>query len=143
METNSMCLNASKTHLMIAGTGIRVSKVKEEQINISMDGLRLVQSDDKSEKVLGVIVQSNLKWSRHIQDLQTKLKVRLAGINKIRNVLSVDKRNTVAKAIFESVLTYCMAAWGGTSKTDIENLPCSDSSFKSFRLVMRQNLVFL
>ena len=134
MENNSMCLNASKTHLMIAGTGIRVSKFKEEQINISMDGLRLVQSDDKSEKVLGVIVQSNLKWSKHIQDLQTKLKVRLAGIEKIRHVLSVDKRNTVAKAIFESVLTYCMAAWGGTSKREIENLQVLQNKAAQFVL---------
>ena len=54
MENNGMCLNASKTHLMIAGTSNRVSQVNNEDIDISMDGIRLKQSEKKSEKVLGV-----------------------------------------------------------------------------------------
>ena len=49
-----MCLNASKTHLMIAGTSNRVSQVNNEDIDISMDGIRLKQPEKKSEKVLGV-----------------------------------------------------------------------------------------
>ena len=115
MNANRMALNADKTHLMIAGTSQRVSKVNQEQINICMDNISLKQSDDHSEKVLGVFVQQNLKWTKHIEDLKSKLKLRLAGLGKIRHVLHLEKRKLVAKAIFESVLTYCIAAWGGAS----------------------------
>ena len=122
MRTNRMCLNADKTHLMICGTSHRVSKICQESINISMDNVSLQQSNNDCENVLGVSLQQNLKWTKHVQNLQSKLKVRLAGLRKIRNTLGFDKRNLIAKAIFESVLVYCIPAWGGTSKGDIEDL---------------------
>ena len=122
MYTNKMCLNADKTHLMICGTGHRLSKISQDNISISIDDTRLERSDSDFENVLGVSLQQNLKWTKHVQNLQSKLKVRLAGLRKIRNILSFDRRNQVAKAIFESVLIYCIPAWGGTFKGNIEDL---------------------
>ena len=107
---------------MICGTGHRLSKISQDNISISIDNTRLERSDSDFENVLGVSLQQNLKWTKHVQNLQSKLKVRLAGLRKIRNILSFDRRNQVAKAIFESVLIYCIPAWGGTSKGNIEDL---------------------
>ena len=138
MNAKRMALNADKTHLMIAGTSQRVSKVNQEQINICMDNISLKQSDDHSEKVLGVFVQQNLKWTKHIEDLKSKLKLRLAGLGKIRHVLHLEERKLVAKAIFESVLTYCIAAWGGASKCEIEELQVLQNKAAQFVLNLPQ-----
>ena len=134
MNANKMCLNADKTHLMVAGTSQRVSKIDPEQINVCMDNTRLKQSEDHCEKVLGVFVQQNLKWSKHIEDLQCKLKIRLAGLSKIKYVIGLEKRKLVAKSIFESVLTYCMPAWGGATKRDIEELQVLQNKAAQFVL---------
>ena len=70
----------------------------------------------------GIHMQSNLKWTKHCQDLQARLKSRLAGLCKVKHILAQQKRKVVAQAIFQSVLTYCIALWGGASKGVLEDL---------------------
>ena len=101
MHANQLCLNADKTHLMLCGTSKKLINVnKEEIINVSMDGVQLTESGDCTEKILGVHLQSNLKWSKHCQELQAQLKTRLAGLCKLKNILNRQKRSVVAKSIF-------------------------------------------
>ena len=102
-----------------------------------MDGLQLKESEEKSEKVLGVYLQSNLKWSKHSKELQLRLKSRLLGLRKVQNILSLEKRKVVAQAIFQSVLSYCIAVWGGTVKGDIENLQVIQNRAAQFVLNIR------
>ena len=123
MHENQLCLNIDKTHLMVCGTSQKLSRVKRSQaVNVTMDGVQLLESTDNSEKILGVHIQPNLKWKTHCFELQARLKSRLAGLRKVRNILSLQKRKIVAQAIFQSVLSYCIALWGGASKGDIEDL---------------------
>ena len=63
--------------------------------------------------ILGVTLQSNLKWTKHTQQLQQKLKNRLSGLIKVRFIISYPFRKTLAEGIFTSILTYCIAAWHG------------------------------
>ena len=123
MMENELCLNADKTHLMVGGTSQRRQIVKpEENIDIEMDGFPLKESVEKSEKLLGVILQPNLKWNKHIHELQNRLKDRLTGLTKIRYIVSASFRKAAAEGIFTSVLTYCMPAWGGADKGDLQDL---------------------
>ena len=123
MQSNKMCLNVDKTHLMLAGTNHRILRTNaEETLDIRIDQVQLQPSVTNCERVLGVIVQPNLKWIEHANDLQGKLKFRLAGLRKVTHALDYEKRKVVAKAIFESVLTYCIPVWAGTSKGVIEEL---------------------
>ena len=62
MGANSFKLNADKTHFMVMGTSIRLQNMVEE-IVVEMDGVRLKESDEKSELLLGVSIQCNFKWS--------------------------------------------------------------------------------
>ena len=123
MTQNELCLNADKTHLMVGGTSQRLLLVNPaENIDIKMENIQLTESDEKYEKLLGVLLQPNLKWSKHIQDLQQRLKDRLSGLVKIRFIVGLKIRKTVAEGIFHSVLTYCIAAWGGAEKGHLQDL---------------------
>ena len=95
---------------------------KEQNFNVFINGIQLSESDDKSEKMLGVVFQSDLKWNKHLIDLQKRLKDRLAGLRKLQYVISISQMKVVAESIFLSTLTYCIAVWGGAGKGDIENL---------------------
>ena len=123
MLENELCLNADKTHLMVGGTSKRLQIVKpEENLNINMDGFQLTESEEKCEKLLGVTLQPNLKWTKHAQELQKKLKDRLTGLMKTRHIVTYAFRKTVAEGIFMSVLTYCIPAWGGLDQGDLQDL---------------------
>ena len=72
MAGNKFKLNASKTHLLVMGTRKRLSKLTEN-VEVDMDGTRLIESEEHCETLLGVRIQSNL-------ELIGKLKKRLGGL---------------------------------------------------------------
>ena len=123
MLENQLCLNADKTHVLISGTSHRLARMNVSQnLNVTMDGQRLQESQEKCEKILGVQVQSDLKWSKHVLSLRSKLKQRLAGLAKIRKVASIDSKSRVADGIFTSILTYCLPLWGGMDLNSMREL---------------------
>ena len=88
-----------------------------------MDGFKLKESEDKSEYLLGIHVQSDMKWSKQIDVLKSKLKDRLTGLSKVRNIVSSLKlRKTIAEGIFTSILVYCVPLWGGCAKGELQQL---------------------
>ena len=123
MDQNELCLNADKTHLMVCGTAQRTQQVRlEHEIQVEIDGLQLIESESNSENLLGVTFQTNLKWNLQVKELQNRLKNRLAGLMKVKFLTSISHKKVIAESIFQSVLTYCIAAWGGTSKVNINSL---------------------
>ena len=76
MSENKLCLNADKTHLMIAGTSQRLQTMDLDTIDISMDGFKLSESVEKYETLLGVNFQPDLKWGKHMVELESKLKTK-------------------------------------------------------------------
>ena len=123
MTENEQCLNASKTHFLIAGTNQRLQKInQEDKSQVSMDGHVLVESEDMKETLLGVTIQSDLKWAGHIGKLQKKLKERLSGLSQTRRYVCQEFRKILAEGLFMSVLTYCIPVWGGTDKGHLREL---------------------
>ena len=123
MSENKFKLNASKTHLMIMGTSARLRNVGE--LHVVMDGEALEKSEDHKELLLGVVVQSDLKWSLQVKKLADKLKMRLTGLEKLKQFMNRSKKNDIVKGIFNSVLCYCLPLFGGCStseKNDLQTL---------------------
>ena len=124
MSENKLCLNANKTHLIIAGTNQRLRRMDVQgKLDMQMDGFSLAQSNVQSEILLGVSIQADLKWSTHVDLLKAKLQTRLKGLQTVRNIVSsLLVRNQIADGIFTSVLVYCIAVWGGCDKKDKNEL---------------------
>ena len=137
MTNNELRLNVDKTHLLVGGTSQRIQQIKMNQtIRVEMDGIELQESSSGSEKLLGVILQPDLKWGMHINELQRRLKDRLSGLRKVKFLASLKHRREVAQSIFQSALTYCILAWGGTSKANIESLQVLQN--EAARIVLKQ-----
>ena len=124
MFQNQLCLNADKTHLIITGTSQRLRRMDiSGTLDIKMDGFKLSESPEKSEYLLGVHIQSDLKWTKQIQELKSRLKDRLTGLGRIRNIVpSLLLRKQIAEGIFSSILVYCMPLWGGCCKSELKQL---------------------
>ena len=121
MVANSFKLNADKTHLLTIGTSSRLNKVERDMV-VTMDGVTLKQSSEKVEELLGVKVQNDLKWSRQIEQLTSKLKTRVAGLQKIRYVMNRGTRKNIVQGVFNSILCYCIPLFGGCNKAELNQL---------------------
>ena len=124
MWRNQLCLNADKTHLLITGTSQRMNRMDiPNELNVVMDGFQLTESEEHSEYLLGVHIQGDLKWTKQVDEVKSKLKTRLTGLCKIRNIVpSTNFRKQIAEGIFTSVLVYCIPLWGACDKGDAKDL---------------------
>ena len=124
MWQNQLCLNADKTHLLVAGTSQRMKKMNiPEELDIKMDGFNLTESEEHSEYLLGVHIQGDLKWTKQVDELKLTLKTRLKGLSQVRNIVSALKlRKQIAEGIFASVLVYCIPLWGGCDMGHLQEL---------------------
>ena len=94
MKANKLKLNAGKTHLLTVGTAERLRRV-HEPIEVEMEGIKLTESEDKCELLLGVQIQASLKWHEQCALLSKKLQTRLAGLGKLRFIVQENTRKTV------------------------------------------------
>ena len=66
----------------------------------------------QSHKVLGLTIQSNLKWNDHINSIVTKASKRLCIIRILcRNGVPVEYLIEIYFALIRSVLEYCCPVW--------------------------------
>ena len=120
MYGNKFKLNADKTHFLVMGTSERLRVT--EQLSVEMDGVALKESVEKSEILLGVVIQSDLKWSLQLKALTDKLKKRLTGLEKLKNIMNRFNKKNMVQGLFNSVLCYCLPLFGGCTKAEVDVL---------------------
>ena len=120
MASNKLKLNADKTHFLVVGTQERLRNTEQPAVN--MDGLMLEENAEKCELLLGVEIQSNLKWHSQVTKVVGKLKTRLVGLNKLKFIVPYATRNTITIGVFNSVLVYCLPLYGGCNNAQIKEL---------------------
>ena len=111
---------ATKTHFLLVGTQERLNIT--EQPAVIMDGVLLKENNEKCELLLGVEIQSNLKWNTQITKVIGKLKNRLIELNKLKFLVPYQTRKSIVVGIFNSVLIYCLPLYGGCNKGQIKDL---------------------
>ena len=121
MRQNRFKLNAEKTHVLTVGTYARVDNL-ENKVEVEMDSITVHEGDERCEKLLGVIIEYNLKWHKTIAELRVKLKSRLAGLLKLRYVVPYNYLKIITQGIFNSILIYCLPLYGGCDRADLESL---------------------
>ena len=86
------------------------------QINTTTDVIKPV----KSEKLLGIYIQDDLKWGEYIENndksLIKQLSTRLNALKLIAGVASFKSRLMIANGIFVSKLIFQISLWGGTEE---------------------------
>ena len=96
-------------------------------------------STSKSEKLLGGIINQNLKWTDHIllneESLLKKLGTRLNALRKINTFADFKTRKMLANGLFMSKLIYLIPLWGGCEKFLIKALQIAQN--KAARSVTR------
>jgi hypothetical protein len=81
-NNNDMVLHDKKTKAMVIGTCQRLHN-SSEPLNVCFGSTKISTSD--CEKVLGVYIDSSLRWTDHIGHLIKKLNGKLNIIKRIRH----------------------------------------------------------
>ena len=82
---------------------------------VSVDDISLAASSH--EKLLGVIIDSELKFENHITEIRLKVSKKINALSRISSFMSLKNRRTLMKAFIESQFNYCPLTWMLHSRT--------------------------
>ena len=66
-----------------------------------------------SAKYLGIIIDSNMKWDKHIAYIAKRTRYQLSFFNKLRPIFETKHLITLYHAFFNSLANCGIIAWGG------------------------------
>lgn len=95
-----MKANPDKSHLLVSDKNIHSANI---------DGT-LVKNSHK-QKLLGVTIDSELKFDSHVQNICTKVSQKLSALYRIATYMSLNKRRIVLKSFITSNFNYCPLVW--------------------------------
>lgn len=73
-------------------------------------------------KYLGVIVDSNLNWTEHVNKVVQKSRFMIYLVYKLKPILTSKQLLTIYYGLFWSIVTYGIVVWGGTHDVSISPL---------------------
>ena len=101
-ELNFMKLNADKCHLLLCG-----NKSTCESVKIGSE--TILQSDE--EKLLGVLIDSDLKFGSHLKVLCKKVGIKITLLCKMVIFLDFSQKKLLFQIFIESQFSYCPLVW--------------------------------
>ena len=106
LNANKIALNVAKTEIILFKTSI---KNYDADLKIKFYRKRIHAS--AYVKYLGVFIDENLNWKKHINEISTKLIKGNAMLSKLRHFVNKDILLSVYYGIFHSHLAYLCLVW--------------------------------
>ncbi|KAI5086528.1 hypothetical protein C0J45_2243, partial [Silurus meridionalis] len=107
-----------KTEILLIGPKTRTQKL--QHLNLHLDGCSVTTSS--TVKDLGVILDSNLFFKNHINQVTKTAFFHLRNISKLRNMFSISDAEKLVHAFMTSRIDYCNALLGGCPASLINKL---------------------
>ena len=99
-KNNQMQGNAGKCHVLLSTNEKIVTKVDSAEIENS-----------QSEKLLGVTIDSQLSFEKHINNICGKAKAKLSALSRVAHFMNFNKRKKLMNAFFKAQFNYCPLVW--------------------------------
>lgn len=107
-STNQLVLNESKSKSVIFRT--QQSKIQTPMCLSADTQIPIVDST----KLLGIVIDSNCKWTEHIKETVSKLNKVCYALRTLSRVFNTPTLKTVYYANFYSIMKYGIEVWGGS-----------------------------
>ena len=79
-------------------------------------------NNSREIEFLGLVIDNQLKFKKHIQNLRKKAPLKLHALRRIRKLLTVEKAGILANAFINSQFNYALLIWMLASKTAINKI---------------------
>lgn len=107
LRANKISLNVNKTKILIFRPE---RKIITKKLNFRISGQKIHIS--KEVKYLGIILDEQLKWKKHLQTIQQKLSRANGMLSKIRHFVSKEAIRAIYFSLFHCHLGYGCQIWG-------------------------------
>lgn len=119
LMANKLTMNKVKTKFMIIGSNKRLALITESP-QITIGGYRINRVFSK--KILGLVLDENLKWDKHIEEQSKKISQNIALLRRAKSFLPQKDLVTMYNAFVLPYFTYCSTVWSDGCLTQIEKL---------------------
>ena len=114
-----LCANIAKTEYVLIGTRHKISSIDTHQgVKINNQLIKKV----KNTKALGVELDENLSWEKHINHISSKISSGIGAIRKMREYVEQDILIKVYNALIQPYFDYCCEVWDTLNKGLSERL---------------------
>ena len=79
--TNRLSLNIAKTEFIVIGSNQRIHALSKNQIDIEIEGLSIRKF--KEAKSLGLFIDEQLSWAKHIEEISNKISSAIGALKRI------------------------------------------------------------
>ena len=104
---NHMTLNLGTCHYLVIGS-------RDLSHEIMLNNSKITSSNE--EKLLGIFLESKLKFESHIASLCKKAGQKINALARLKNYLTSDQRILLLNSVIPSQFTYCPLMWMFTSR---------------------------
>ena len=123
LHANKLSLNVVKTQSLIIGSGPNIRKIDSQSdaqpsFSIGDQEIEMIANT----KYLGVQVESQINWDKHVDTIKAKATRALELIKHSKKYLPSDVLNKMYRGIVEPQLSYCCSVWGCCSESKINVL---------------------
>jgi len=115
--SNRLVANASKTALVV------FQKNNQEPFKINL--LDEIIEETEQEKLLGIYVQSDLKWTRQCEKVTSEINYAISVLSRLRDHLDRKEFRMIADGLVMSKLRYCLPVYTAESLRFHESDPQS------------------
>ena len=114
------CLNYNQLLLNNAKTNCILFTKKIEKMTLRLGDFELRQTD--CVKYLGVHMDSNLSWNRHIQQIESKLSAAFIALYQLHKYVPKKALLSIYYSLAYSHLQYAIICWGTANNSLIKSL---------------------
>jgi hypothetical protein len=103
LDDNGLVINPTKTEFMVIGTHQRLRRFQVLDLYLNDHKIKKVDSS----KYLGVILDSNLTWTPHVDKLYRKASGRIGVLRTIRRSINTQTAKLVYNTTIQPILDDC------------------------------------
>ena len=118
-KSNKLSLNLKKTNYMLFGTQHKTKQLNN-QLQISIENTNI--NHVNAAKFLGITIDQNLTWRKHIDELSKKCSRSIGILYKVRQFLPETALLSLYYTMFLSHINYGITVWGSASETEKERI---------------------
>ena len=122
---NSMVIHPEKTKSMIITTRQKL-QITDTTLTLQLGETKIEQV--KEHKILGVVIDTELSWNKHVEYIIKKLSTNVFLLSKLKHFIKPKYLKLFFDAHIMSYLTYSSTVWDG----------CSENIFKQLNSIHRR-----
>jgi len=133
IENYGMALNVAKTESMVIASKPKLTRLQSQRIQITHNKTAIKSVD--SHKLLGLVLDQQLTWNLHINQVCSKVLKRINLLRAIKPYLPHCARLSFYKFLIQPFADYACVIWGATSQYNLQSFLISSVPKMSHRIL--------